>query len=96
MCCQEGPCESQVVPITSTDIKERIHQTYRMGYIKDVILPRVSQTAALLISDSIKNQASGWNHVQERRCYQWLLCNTRKEGCAGGGGGGGGCCARKF
>ena len=38
----EGLCEVQVVPITSTDIKERIHQTYRMGYIKDVILPRVS------------------------------------------------------
>lgn len=32
----------QVVPITSAEIKERIHQTYRMGYIKDVILPRVS------------------------------------------------------
>lgn len=42
----------QVVPITSTDIKERIHQTYRMGYIKDVILPRVSSTASRRINDS--------------------------------------------
>ena len=32
----------QVVPITNADMKMRIHQTYRMGYIKDVILPRVS------------------------------------------------------
>lgn len=32
----------QVVPITNADMKQRIHQTYRMGYIKDVILPRVN------------------------------------------------------
>ena len=31
----------QVVPITNAEVKKRIHQTYRMGYIKDVILPRV-------------------------------------------------------
>lgn len=38
----------QVVPITSAEMKERIHQTYRMGYIKDVILPRVSATTLYL------------------------------------------------
>lgn len=50
--CIEGSCEMQVVPITSTDIKERIHQTYRMGYIKDVILPRVSVTPSCSIHSS--------------------------------------------
>jgi hypothetical protein len=34
----------QVVPITNAEVKKRIHQTYRMGYIKDVILPRVGPT----------------------------------------------------
>ncbi|KAL3162589.1 hypothetical protein ABBQ38_008638 [Trebouxia sp. C0009 RCD-2024] len=47
----------EVVPITSAEMKERIHQTYRMGYIKDVILPRVldDQTFAALQSVMLMN-----------------------------------------
>ncbi|MEW5311181.1 MAG: hypothetical protein WDW38_002917 [Sanguina aurantia] len=30
----------EVVPITNTDVVSRIHQTYRIQYIKDVVLPR--------------------------------------------------------
>lgn len=30
----------EVVPITNTEVVARIHQTYRIQYIKDVILPR--------------------------------------------------------
>ncbi|KAK9804713.1 hypothetical protein WJX72_001481 [[Myrmecia] bisecta] len=31
----------EVVPIADQAIRAKIHQTYRMGYVKDVILPRV-------------------------------------------------------
>eukprot|EP00898_Chlorokybus_atmophyticus_P008624 jgi/Chlat1/8763/Chrsp90S08124 len=31
----------EVVPIADMTVKSKIHQTYRIGYIKDVILPRV-------------------------------------------------------
>ena len=75
----------QVVPITSTEIKERIHQTYRMGYIKDVILPRVSHTASLLASDSKRGgllaETVSRSIVAARRC-----CVTEASGV-------GGCCA---
>jgi hypothetical protein len=30
----------EVVPITSQDVLAKIHQTYRIQYLKDVILPR--------------------------------------------------------
>jgi len=30
----------EVVPISDTSVRAKIHQTYRMGYLKDVILPR--------------------------------------------------------
>jgi hypothetical protein len=30
----------EVVPITSQDVLSKIHQTYRIQYLKDVILPR--------------------------------------------------------
>ena len=31
-----------MVPITNPEVKRKIHQSYRMGYLKDVVLPRVS------------------------------------------------------
>ena len=30
----------EVVPISDAAVRAKIHQTYRMGYLKDVILPR--------------------------------------------------------
>ena len=30
----------EVVPITDPSLRAKIHQTYRIGYLKDVILPR--------------------------------------------------------
>jgi Component of IIS longevity pathway SMK-1 len=30
----------EVVPISDASVRAKIHQTYRMGYLKDVILPR--------------------------------------------------------
>ena len=35
----------QVVPIKDKEVLGKIHQTYRIGYIKDVILPRVLDDA---------------------------------------------------
>uniref|UniRef100_A0A061R721 Protein phosphatase 4 regulatory subunit 3 n=1 Tax=Tetraselmis sp. GSL018 TaxID=582737 RepID=A0A061R721_9CHLO len=35
----------EVVPIKDQDVKAKIHQTYRISYIKDVILPRVLDDA---------------------------------------------------
>lgn len=31
----------EVVPIEDPTVRAKIHQTYRMGYLKDVVLPRV-------------------------------------------------------
>lgn len=31
----------EIVPIEDVALRAKIHQTYRMGYVKDVILPRV-------------------------------------------------------
>lgn len=36
---------AQVVPIKDSETRAKIHQTYRIGYIKDVILPRVLDDA---------------------------------------------------
>ena len=36
----------EVVPITNTMIREKIHQTCRLGYLKDVILPRALDDSA--------------------------------------------------
>jgi protein phosphatase 4 regulatory subunit 3 len=30
----------EVVPISDAAVRAKIHQTYRMGYLKDIILPR--------------------------------------------------------
>ena len=35
----------EVVPIQDATIRAKIHQTYRIGYLKDVILPRVLDDA---------------------------------------------------
>ncbi|EEH55088.1 uncharacterized protein MICPUCDRAFT_19362 [Micromonas pusilla CCMP1545] len=35
----------EVVPIQDADVRAKIHQTYRIGYLKDVILPRVLDDA---------------------------------------------------
>ncbi len=41
-----------MVPIADPAVKQRIHQTYQIGYLKDVVLPRVldDQTFAALSS----------------------------------------------
>ena len=42
----------EVIPIADPAVKQRIHQTYNIGYIKDVVLPRVldDQTFAAMSS----------------------------------------------
>ena len=49
----------QVVPITNPEVKRKIHQSYRMGYLKDVVLPRVSPGrawASLSVSQLLRGE----------------------------------------
>lgn len=43
----------EVVPIKKPALRAKIHQTYRMGYVKDVILPRVLDDATFSTLSSI-------------------------------------------
>ncbi|KAL4418834.1 hypothetical protein ABPG77_004074 [Micractinium sp. CCAP 211/92] len=43
----------EVVPITDAAVKSKIHQTYRMGYLKDVVLPRVLDDATFATLSSL-------------------------------------------
>lgn len=43
----------EVVPIEDEDVKEKIHQIYRLQYIKDVIMPRALDDGAFQIINSI-------------------------------------------
>ncbi|KAK9802569.1 hypothetical protein WJX73_004679 [Symbiochloris irregularis] len=43
----------EVVPISDARLREKIHQTYRMGYVKDVILPRTLDDATFATLSSL-------------------------------------------
>lgn len=43
----------EVVPIRSPALKAKIHQTYHIGYVKDVILPRLLDDATLATLSSL-------------------------------------------
>lgn len=43
----------EVVPIRDASLRGKIHQTYRMGYVKDVILPRVLDDNAFSMLSSM-------------------------------------------
>lgn len=43
----------EIVPIPDASIKQKIHQTYRLQYIKDVIMPRALDDSAFQIVNSI-------------------------------------------
>lgn len=43
----------EVVPISDPAVKSKIHQTYRMGYLKDVVLPRVLDDATFATLSSL-------------------------------------------
>lgn len=80
----------EVVPITNADVKKRIHQTYRMGYIKDVILPRVldDQTFAALQSVMLFNNVEILTKLQHDPSFFPDLFNKlrttppKAEGCS--------------
>jgi protein phosphatase-4 regulatory subunit 3 len=57
----------EVVPITSQDVLSKIHQTYRIQYLKDVILPRRYGAVAGWVSGH-----PFWQHnfgSMGRRCF---------------------------
>ncbi|KAI3423413.1 hypothetical protein D9Q98_010630 [Chlorella vulgaris] len=43
----------EVVPISDPKIRSKIHQTYRMGYLKDVVLPRLLDDATFATLSSL-------------------------------------------
>ncbi|KAL4852743.1 Serine/threonine-protein phosphatase 4 regulatory subunit 3 [Chlorella vulgaris] len=43
----------EVVPISDPKIRAKIHQTYRMGYLKDVVLPRLLDDATFATLSSL-------------------------------------------
>lgn len=43
----------EVVPIADPGVRTKIHQTYRMGYLKDVVLPRVLDDATFATLSSL-------------------------------------------
>ena len=55
----------EVVPVKRTELRVKIHQTYRMGYLKDVILPRSLDdgTFATLSSLMLFNNIEVFNFV---------------------------------
>lgn len=58
----------EVVPINDPSLRARIHQTYRLGYMKDVILPRVLDDGTFATLSSIML----FNNVEVR----FILCRA--------------------
>ena len=55
----------EVVPLRSAALKAKIHQTYRMGYVKDVILPRALDDATFATLSSLMM----FNNVEVTPCH---------------------------
>ena len=59
----------EVVPIKKAALRAKIHQTYRMGYVKDVILPRVlddttfSTLSSMVLFNNVDVSASSLSRV---------------------------------
>ncbi|XP_020254939.1 serine/threonine-protein phosphatase 4 regulatory subunit 3B isoform X2 [Asparagus officinalis] len=49
----------EAIPIKDSSVLSKIHQTYRLGYIKDVILPRVLDEATMTSLNSIIHANNG-------------------------------------
>jgi len=43
----------EVVALHSAELRSKIHQTYRIGYVKDVVLPRLLDDATFATLSSI-------------------------------------------
>lgn len=56
----------EVVPVRREDVRAKIHQTYRIGYIKDVILPRVLDDTTFATLSSLMM----FNNVEVLMCLQ--------------------------
>ncbi|KAJ1735493.1 Platinum sensitivity protein [Coemansia biformis] len=58
----------EVVPIRDADIQSKIHQTFRLQYLKDVVLPQIADEGTL----PIINTLIFFNHVQ---IANYVHCN---------------------
>lgn len=64
----------EVVPISDPALRAKIHQTYRLAYLKDVVLPRVLDDATFATFSSLIL----FNNVEVRQSMPPLmLCITR-------------------
>ena len=61
----------EVIPIDSEELKEKIHQTYRIQYLKDVVLARSldDQTFSTLHSFIVFNQMEIVSHLKSDQKY---------------------------
>ena len=91
-----GACPSQavfkeVVPIGSASVRAKIHQSYRLGYVKDVVLPRVLDDAtfatlsSLILFNNVEvrlssGRAGSWG---QRRLELRSACSSRRDARAG-------------
>ena len=59
----------EVVPIQDAALRAKIHQTYRLAYVKDVVLPRVLDDAtfatfsSLILFNNVEVRAPAWGPV---------------------------------
>ena len=82
----------EVVPIQDAALRAKIHQTYRLAYLKDVVLPRVLDDAtfatfsSLILFNNVEASASRWASSALHRAHcseklglilmRRLLCGT--------------------
>uniref|UniRef100_A0A0D9V0H0 Uncharacterized protein n=1 Tax=Leersia perrieri TaxID=77586 RepID=A0A0D9V0H0_9ORYZ len=70
----------EAIPIKNVSVVSRIHQTYRIGYLKDVILPRVLDDATLASLNTMihSNNAAVISLLKDDSCFiQELFARMR-------------------
>ncbi|KAI1266014.1 DUF625-domain-containing protein [Xylariaceae sp. FL1019] len=79
---QGGGRFREVVPIEDGQILKKIHQTYRLGYLKDVVLARIldDNTFSVLNSLIFFNQVDIVQHLQGNIAFLGELFNIFKSG----------------
>ena len=67
----------EVVPISDPALRAKIHQTYRLAYLKDVVLPRVLDDATFATFSSLIlfNNVEVWRNPSHCCC----LCHDRSD-----------------
>jgi protein phosphatase-4 regulatory subunit 3 len=74
-----------IIPFNSPDIVSKIHQTFRMSYIRDVVLGRIIDdgTATSMNALIFFNQVDIVNHIQNDDTFQTSLFSQLRESLPG-------------